>query len=86
MTATSSAGPDDRKVLEEVSQRLGEDLRTEPDQIQIDVVGGQVTLVGTVDSLEARQRAEALVGGVAGVSYVINNLRVAQPGGTGATG
>ena len=50
------------------------------------VSGGEVTLTGTVDSRDARRRAEDIAEAVSGVSYVMNNLRVRQPGTTGATG
>jgi hypothetical protein len=36
--------------------------------------------------ITARRRAEDVVGSIAGVVSVMNNLRVRQPGGTGATG
>jgi osmotically-inducible protein OsmY len=44
------------------------------------------TLAGTVDTSEAWRRAEDVAGSIAGVVSVMNDLRVRQPGGTGATG
>lgn len=38
------------------------------------------------EAAETRSRAEAVARAVDGVTYVINNLRVAQEGTTGATG
>ena len=55
-------------------------------QIQVEVTHSEVTLAGTVDTAEARRQAEDIAGRIAGVVSVINNLRVRQPGGTGATG
>ena len=56
-------------------------------RVQIQVSANRsTTLTGDVESVEARDRAEALAAAVAGVRYVINNLRVGQEGTTGATG
>jgi osmotically-inducible protein OsmY len=38
----------------------------------------EVTLIGNVESREARRRAEDIAEAVSGVSYVMNNLRVRQ--------
>lgn len=79
-------GGEDERIEGEVSERLAAELRAEAAQIQVNVTHGEVTLAGTVDSAAARQRAEEVAESVAGASAVINNLRVRQPGGTGATG
>jgi len=86
MTVSNAASGADNGVLSAINDRLHQELRAEPEQIQVDVVDGQVTLVGTVDSSNARAKAEELVRAVPGVTYVLNNLRVAQAGTTGATG
>jgi osmotically-inducible protein OsmY len=86
MATTDAAGPADQQILDAIHERLVRDVRTEPDQVQVDVVDGQVTLAGTVDNHDARDRAEAAIREVPGVTYVLNNLRVAQAGTTGATG
>jgi osmotically-inducible protein OsmY len=77
---------DDKRIEGEVGERLFAELPADAGQIQIDVTHGEVTLAGTVDTSEARRRAEDVAGSIAGVVSVINNLRVRQPGGTGATG
>jgi osmotically-inducible protein OsmY len=77
---------EDERLQGEVSNRLAAELSGEAEQIQINVTRGEVTLAGTVDTSEARRRAEDVAGSIAGVSTVMNNLRVRQPGGTGATG
>jgi osmotically-inducible protein OsmY len=77
---------EDERIEAEVSDRLAAELPGEAEQIQIDVKRGEVTLAGTVDTSEARSRAENVAGSIPGVVSVMNNLRVRQPGGTGATG
>jgi osmotically-inducible protein OsmY len=77
---------EDARVQGDVSERLFAELPADASQIQVDVTHGEVTLAGTVDTSEARRRAENVAGSVAGVVSVMNNLRVRQPGGTGTTG
>jgi osmotically-inducible protein OsmY len=77
---------EDERLQGEVSDQLAAELLDAADQIQVNVTRGEVTLAGTVDTSEARRRAEDVAGSIAGVSSVMNNLRVRQPGGTGATG
>ena len=77
---------DDERIQGDVSERLTAELPDEAAQIQVNVTHGEVTLAGTVDTSEARRRAENVVESTAGVVSVMNDLRVRQPGGTGATG
>jgi osmotically-inducible protein OsmY len=77
---------EDERIQGDVSDRLSAELPGEAAQIQIDVTHGEVTLAGTVETSEARRRAETVAESIAGVVSVMNNLRVRQPGGTGATG
>ena len=77
---------EDKRIEGEVSERLSAEVPSDAAQIQVEVTHSEVTLAGTVDTAEARRRAEDVAGRVAGVVSVINNLRVRQPGGTGATG
>ena len=77
---------DDERIQGDVSERLTAELPDEAAQIQVKVTHGEVTLAGTVDTSEARRRAENVVESTAGVVSVMNDLRVRQPGGTGATG
>ena len=76
----------DTKIQDEISRRLSQNLEGEAQQVQVDVVGDQVTLAGTVVSAKLREQAEAIATGTPGVRFVVNNLRVAQEGTTGATG
>jgi osmotically-inducible protein OsmY len=75
---------EDERIQGDVNEQLSAELPADAAQIQVDVTHGEVTLAGTVDTSEARRHAEA--GSIAGVVSVMNNLRVRQPGGTGATG
>jgi osmotically-inducible protein OsmY len=76
----------DDKIRDEISNRLSQHLEADAPQVQVDVVGDQVTLAGTVTSAKLRDQAEAVATGTPGVKFVVNNLRVAQEGTTGATG
>ena len=75
---------DDEQIAKAINDRLRQDGGFAG--VQIQVSASEATLTGDVDSQEARDRAEAAAAAVAGVRYVINNLRVAQEGTTGATG
>jgi osmotically-inducible protein OsmY len=77
---------EDERIQGDVSERLAAELPADAAQIQVDVMNCEVTLAGTVETSEARGRAENVAGSIAGVVSVMNNLRVRQPGGTGATG
>lgn len=76
----------DARILEEVNDRLTDDPHVDAGEIQADVKDGEVTLTGTVDGRDARRRAEDVAEAVSGVTYVLNNLRVRQPGGSGVVG
>ena len=74
-------------VQEDVNDRLADDPYVDASEIEVTVSSGEVTLSGSVDSRQARRRAEDIAEQVSGVSYVQNNLRVRIGGGeTTATG
>ncbi|MGD9509926.1 MAG: BON domain-containing protein [Geminicoccaceae bacterium] len=75
---------DDEQVAHAISKRFQQDRAL--GGVQIHVNTNEATLTGDVESQEARDRAEEIATGVPGVRFVINNLRVAQEGTTGATG
>ena len=77
---------EDERIQGDVSDRLAAELKAQAAQIQVNVTHGEVTVAAPVDTTEARRRAESVAGSIAGVVSVMNNLRVRQPGGTGATG
>lgn len=82
----SDSSRTDGRVQDEVAARLRDALGEAAEQVQVHVVGAEATLTGSVDAAETRVRAEEVAQAVDGLTYVINNLRVAQEGTTGATG
>jgi osmotically-inducible protein OsmY len=70
----------DARILEDVNERLTDDPRLDASGIEVAVDGGEVTLSGTVDSREAKHRAEDIVESVSGVAGVVNRLRPRQGG------
>ena len=64
----------DSRVQDDVSDRLADDRYLDATDIEVTVSNGEVTLAGSVDSRDARRRAEDLAEQVSGVSYVQNNL------------
>lgn len=72
----------DERIREDVSDRLADDWRLDASDIEVAVSNGEVTLSGTVDSREAKRRAEDLADNVSGVRHVQNNLRIRQAAGT----
>lgn len=69
----------DDRIREDVNDRLTDDWVVDATNIEVTVASGEVTLVGTVDSREAKRRAEDCAESVSGVRNVQNNLRVQQP-------
>lgn len=76
----------DQRIQEDVNDRLTDDRHLDATEIQVEVTDGEVTLTGNVGSRGDRRRAEDIADSISGVRYVMNNLRVRQPGTTGATG
>ena len=70
---------EDERIQGDVSERLTAELPDDAAQIQVNVTHGEVTLAGTVDTSEARRRAENVAESIAGVVSVMNDLRVRQP-------
>lgn len=76
----------DDELAKAINDRLLSEDGLDGGAIQVHVTAGEATLTGDVDRQESRDRAQAIAAAVSGVEYVINNLRVAQEGTTGATG
>jgi len=82
----------DERINDEVHQRLTDDPWLDASDVTCAVSGGEVTLSGTVESREAKHRAERIVEDLSGVKHVQNNLRIqasgygASTGGYAATG
>ncbi|AWK87298.1 BON domain-containing protein [Azospirillum thermophilum] len=76
----------DERIREDVNDRLTEDPYVDASDIEVTVSGGEVTLSGTVDSRNARRRAEDIAEGVPGVRHVQNDIRASRPGADRASG
>jgi len=68
----------DDRISDDAHERLTDDTWLDASNISISVSGGEITLSGTVESREAKHRAERLVEDLSGVTHVQNNLRVAR--------
>lgn len=66
----------DERIREDVNDTLTHDWRVDASSVRVNVKDGEVTLEGSVDSRQAKRRAEDLSDGVSGVRHVQNNLRV----------
>ena len=66
----------DDRIKEDVCDRLTDDASIDASEIEVKVSGAEVTLAGTVDSREAKHRAENCAEAISGVKNVLNNLRV----------
>lgn len=70
----------DERISDDVHQRLADDSWLDATNVNVSVSGGEVTLSGTVDSREAKHRAERIVEDLPGVNHVQNNLRIERGG------
>ncbi|MES2034378.1 MAG: BON domain-containing protein [Pseudomonadota bacterium] len=71
----------DDRIREDINDRLTDDGRLDATHVDVQVIEGEVTLTGTVDSREAKRRAEDIAERVTGVGDVQNNLRINRGGG-----
>lgn len=69
----------DDRIREDVCDRLTDDALVDASNIEVSVSKCEVTLAGTIDSREAKRRAEDCAESVSGVRNVQNNLRVQPP-------
>jgi hypothetical protein len=89
--AYSGRGPkgytrSDDRIKEDVCDRLTDDPEVDASNLEVSVSNCEVTLSGTVDSREAKRRAEDCAENVSGVRNVQNNIRVQQRGMGGGFG
>ncbi|MFC4173490.1 BON domain-containing protein [Microvirga sp. GCM10011540] len=70
----------DDRIREDVNDHLTDDPYVDASEVEVSVSNCEVTLTGTVDSREAKRRAEDCAERVSGVTHVQNNLRVQQQG------
>jgi len=66
----------DRRIYEDVCERLTDDDRIDASEIQVNVANGEVTLTGNVRSRQAKRRATFIIEDIFGVRDVHNNIRV----------
>lgn len=66
----------DARILEDVNDRLTDDIYLDASEIEVSVQGGEVILSGTVDQRRDKRRAEYIAEDVSGVKNVENRLRV----------
>ncbi|QDK35189.1 BON domain-containing protein [Sphingomonas sp. IC081] len=65
----------DERIREDVNDMLTADRRLDASHVRVTVIGGEVTLEGTVGDRADKRRAEDLAEAVIGVRHVQNNLR-----------
>ena len=66
----------DNRIREDVSDRLTDDNFVDASNIEVAVMGSEVTFSGPIGSRDQRRRAEDCAERVSGVTHVQNNLRV----------
>jgi osmotically-inducible protein OsmY len=66
----------DERIRDDINDRLTDDPYIDASDIEVKVEASEVTLTGTVESRNARRRAEDLAERISGVTHVQNNLRV----------
>ncbi len=68
----------DERIHDDVCVRMTEHGHLDPGDVTVNVRKAEVTLDGTVESLEQKRLAEDIADSVAGVAHTQNNLRVRQ--------
>jgi osmotically-inducible protein OsmY len=68
----------DERIREDANDHLTHDWGVDATNITVSVSNGELTLDGTVDSRQAKRRAEDAVEHIPGVKHVQNNLRVQE--------
>jgi len=70
----------DERISDDAHDRLTDDPWLDASNVSVSVSGGELTLSGTVETREAKHRAERCVEDIPGVKHVQNNLRVEAGG------
>jgi hyperosmotically inducible protein len=73
---TTGQNIDDANTTAAVKTQLARDKASSLTRIDVDTNAGVVSLNGTVETSEQRERAAQIARGVSGVKQVINNLQV----------
>ena len=68
----------DERIKEDINDRLSDDPFVDASDVEVTVASAEVTLTGTVDTRQAKRRAEDIAEEVSGVRNVENRLRVNQ--------
>ena len=68
----------DDRIREDINDRLTDDSWLDATHIDVQVADGEVTLTGTVNSRDAKRRAEDIAERVSGIDDVQNNLKVSR--------
>lgn len=76
----------DERIREDINDRLSDDEFIDASDIDVIVESCEVTLSGSVDSREAKRRAEDIVEAISGVKNVENRIRVKQGERAGSDG
>ena len=66
----------DEKIQDDINERLYHDSYIDASDIEVKVTDGEAVLSGTVESREAKRRAEDIAESIAGVKDVENHLKV----------
>ena len=66
----------DERILEEINERLSEDTFIDAREMRVEIKNGEVSLKGTVESQEVKQKVAEIAESVLGVSQVRNELQV----------
>ncbi|HEX5235371.1 MAG TPA: BON domain-containing protein [Silvibacterium sp.] len=80
------ARPTDSALQSDVTTALGQDSALQGQQVTATAASGVVTLTGTVQTNSQRQQAETDAANVAGISGIVNNIKVANPDSAGTSG
>lgn len=72
------ASQSDRDIIDEIQQAFLLEEETFTDNVVVTCENGKVTLTGSVDSLEDKQKIEDIVENTPGVVLVENNLKVTK--------
>jgi hypothetical protein len=75
----------DERVIDDVCHALERDPLVDASEIEVSCQKGEVVLKGSVDSRQAKRRAEQCVEELPGVKDVRNELRVQPPGASGSS-
>lgn len=67
---------DDQQIIDTIYKRLGDDRQIDPKDIDVNITGGKVILVGKVQNQELKERAAQIAMTVPGVKTVDNQLTV----------